>query len=110
MAYIYVLIHLQIGASTDCDKVICCSSKDPPPKDASKVAGIFGDYKCDLPLNTLEILLSHAKTNHPEIEYIFLTGDYPAHDVWRQDRKHNLASAKVRLFFQFQLFFIYLFT
>ena len=25
---------------------------------------------------------------------IFLTGDFPAHDVWRQDRIHNKASSK----------------
>ena len=83
----------QVGSSTDCGKVICCSSKDPPPKNIANTAGTFGDYKCDLPLNTLEILLQHAKNHHPEIEYIFLTGDYPAHDVWRQDRMHNLESA-----------------
>lgn len=47
-----------------------------------------------MPLNTLELLLAHAQKNHPEIKYIFLTGDYPAHDVWRQDRQHNLAAAK----------------
>ena len=41
---------------------------------------MFGDYACDLPKNTLDLILSHAKANHPEIEYIFLTGDYPAHD------------------------------
>ena len=83
----------QIGSSTDCGKFICCSSDDPPPKDASRVAGIYGDYHCDLPLNTLKLLLKHAKETHPEIKYILLTGDYPAHDVWRQDRMHNLNSA-----------------
>ena len=55
---------------------------------------MFGDYACDLPKNTLDLLLSHAKANHPEIEYIFLTGDYPAHDVWRQDRQHNIQSSQ----------------
>ena len=74
--------------------MICCSSKDPPPKNPEKTAGIFGDYKCDLPLKTLDSILDHAKEHHPEIRYIFLTGDYPPHDVWRQDRQHNLASAK----------------
>ena len=55
---------------------------------------MFGDYACDLPKNTLDLILLHAKTNHPEIEYIFLTGDYPAHDVWRQDRQHNILSSQ----------------
>ena len=27
-------------------------------------------------------------------DYILLTGDYPAHDVWSQSRDYNLAHAK----------------
>ncbi len=84
----------QVGSSTECGKVICCTSYNPPPKDASKVAGLYGDYKCDLPLPTLDLILAQAKAVHPDIKYVFLTGDYPAHDVWRQDRAHNLEAAK----------------
>ena len=58
------------------------------------MAGLYGDYHCDLPLNTFNAILRHAKDTHPDIAYIFLTGDYPAHDVWRQDRQHNMQSAK----------------
>jgi sphingomyelin phosphodiesterase len=42
----------------------------------------------------MNLILAQAKSQHPEIEYIFLTGDYPAHDVWKQDREANLLSAK----------------
>ena len=31
---------------------------------------------------------------HRDIDYILLTGDFPAHDIWRQSRKDNLASSK----------------
>ena len=32
---------------------------------------------------------------HRDIDYIFLTGDFPAHDIWRQSRRDNLASSKI---------------
>jgi hypothetical protein len=37
---------------------------------------------------------SNFRDTHPDIEMVFLTGDFPAHDVWRQDKKHNKASSK----------------
>ena len=37
---------------------------------------------------------STFRDTHPDIEMVFLTGDFPAHDVWRQDRIHNKASSK----------------
>ena len=58
------------------------------------MAGRFGDYHCDLPLPTLKAILQDVKSKHLDVDFIFLTGDYPAHDVWRQDRQHNLAAAK----------------
>ena len=32
------------------------------------------------------ICFRQAKESHPDIKYIFLTGDFPAHDIWRQNR------------------------
>ncbi len=90
----HVQLDYAIGASTDCGKAVCCSSSDPPPKESSKVAGLFGDYHCDLPVQTFKVILQDVKEKHPDVDLIFLTGDYPAHDVWRQDREHNLAAAK----------------
>ena len=29
-----------------------------------------------------------------ELDYIMITGDFPAHDVWRQSRQLNLAHTK----------------
>ena len=46
----HVQLDYAVGASTDCGKAVCCSSSDPPPTEASKAAGLFGDYHCDLPL------------------------------------------------------------
>ena len=42
------------------------------------------------------ILVNYSpQARNPEVDYIFLTGDYPAHDVWRQNRTTNLESTKV---------------
>ena len=57
----HVQLDYTIGASNSCGKVICCSSSDPIPTDPTKQAGKFGDYKCDLPLNTLDTILAHAR-------------------------------------------------
>ena len=71
----HVQLDYTVGADTDCGKVVCCSSKDPMPVDPTKKAGIFGDYHCDLPINTLDTLLAHARLvnlNQICINYPFL--------------------------------------
>ena len=37
-------------------------------------------------------MLSNIKETHPDIDYIFITGDFPAHDSWRQNRSGNIES------------------
>jgi hypothetical protein len=44
---------------------------------------------------TMDQMVRSMSTAHPDVDYIFLTGDFPAHDVWRQSRKANTDSAKV---------------
>ena len=57
----HVQLDYTIGRSNNCGKVICCSSEDPVATDPTQKAGKFGDYKCDLPLNTLDTILAHAR-------------------------------------------------
>ena len=39
-------------------------------------------------------MLEHIREQHgPSLEYIMITGDYPAHDVWLQSRQQNLDTA-----------------
>lgn len=37
-------------------------------------------------------MLEHIRTTH-QLDYIMISGDFPAHDVWLQSREHNLATA-----------------
>ncbi|XP_071608797.1 sphingomyelin phosphodiesterase [Heliangelus exortis] len=54
-------------------------------------AGFWGSYgKCDLPLHTLEGLLTHLAPNLSSFSAVYWTGDIPAHDVWQQSRQDQL--------------------
>ena len=59
---------------------------------AFRPAGKLGDYQCDLPIWTYHAILKDIKQKHPNIDYIFVTGDFPAHDSWRQNRTGNIDS------------------
>ena len=47
-----------------------------------------GRHNVSLPFQMLE----HIRTTH-QLDYIMISGDFPAHDVWLQSREHNLATA-----------------
>ena len=40
-------------------------------------------------------MIGEIRKKHDAIDYVILTGDFPAHDVWRQNRTLNLKSAKI---------------
>lgn len=52
-------------------------------------AGYWGDYTCDIPLRTLEMMLGDV-VDTQDLDYIIYTGDSPAHDVWIQSKDRNL--------------------
>lgn len=84
---------VQVGSRTDCGEPICCfpETKATTLSTTSR-AGAVGDYHCDLPSWTFERIMEGIARRHPDIAYVFLTGDFPAHDSWKQDRQGNLAS------------------
>jgi len=49
------------GASNDCGKPLCCRSDSGKTDDPSKMAGKWGDYKCDLNKPTFDTLLAYIK-------------------------------------------------
>jgi len=51
-----------------------------------EVAGKWGSFgHCDIPKRTLSKLLQEAAMQNPDLVYV--TGDFPAHDIWNQTRK-----------------------
>lgn len=41
----------------------------------------FGQYSCDPPTETVRALLSKLSTEHPDLDVVFLTGDYVSHAI-----------------------------
>ncbi|XP_077990260.1 sphingomyelin phosphodiesterase-like [Glandiceps talaboti] len=80
----------KVGAKADCGEPLCCRDNDGSPGPSSQGAGKYGDYRnCDSPKILLENLFDHISSEE-KFDYIFLTGDLPAHDVWNQSRSDQL--------------------
>lgn len=78
------------GTNAHCDVPLCCRSRYGPGD-----AGIWGNYKCDLPEIMLDNLLTHLATNYSaDLDFIFWTGDNPPHDIWMESRESQIASTQ----------------
>ena len=84
-----------MGSAVDCKYPICCLSSLPSISHSGAGAQYWGDYHCDLPPWTLDATLRHIKLHHQDLDYIILTGDLPAHDVWLQTESDNIHSIQV---------------
>eukprot|EP00095_Tigriopus_kingsejongensis_P003756 maker-scaffold911_size81771-snap-gene-0.23 protein:Tk03756 transcript:maker-scaffold911_size81771-snap-gene-0.23-mRNA-1 annotation:"hypothetical protein TcasGA2_TC005858" len=83
------------GTNADCGQPVCCSTNDGFPEDERFAADALGDYRCDLPPWTFDSIVKAIQVENPDLDYIILTGDYPAHDVWRQNRTGNLETTQI---------------
>lgn len=85
-------IHMDIsyeeGANAHCHDPLCCRGIDGFPISAKWAAGKYGSLAyCDTPLATFEALLSNLSTQN--FDWILVTGDLPAHDVYNQTKEDN---------------------
>ncbi|XP_053187707.1 sphingomyelin phosphodiesterase [Scomber japonicus] len=92
-------IHLdqeyENGSSADCKDPLCCRKDSGSPSWRRREAGYWGTYsKCDLPLRTVENLLENVARAGPW-DWVYWTGDIPAHNVWSQTRKQQLSELTV---------------
>merc|ERR1712180_257173 len=96
---VHLDLSYMVGAEAkDCGLPMCCGSTAGGAQTPETAAGHWGDYQCDIPVWTAEHMMKHIKKEHgDEIDYIMVTGDYPAHDVWLQSRDGNLQSARTFL-------------
>ena len=85
-----------IGNEAKCDLPMCCGNTSGVASSPESAAGYWGSYDCDVPHWTFKHILEHIREAHiEELDYILLTGDCPAHDVWLQSKDHNLATARM---------------
>ena len=84
-------IHIDLeyteGLNADCGAPLCCR---PPNNTTRPVAGYWGDEGCDLPLATANSLFEYLADHKDEFDWIYWTGDLPAHNVWSQTRSDQL--------------------
>ncbi|KAM6907520.1 sphingomyelin phosphodiesterase [Xenentodon cancila] len=81
----------EAGTAADCKEPLCCRKDSGFPSWKRKEAGYWGTYsKCDLPLRTVENLLENVARAGPW-DWVYWTGDIPAHNVWSQTRDQQLS-------------------
>ncbi|XP_055851893.1 sphingomyelin phosphodiesterase isoform X2 [Episyrphus balteatus] len=85
----------EVGSLAGCDEPQCCQRYKNTTEGTQKAAGHWGDYRnCDTPWHTLVDSLNQIKKNHPNIDYIYNTGDIVDHTVWMTSREKNSDSLK----------------
>ena len=89
------------GLNANCSEPLCCRPPDSATAPHGRPAGHWGDHNCDLPLCTLDNLLEHLAEKKDEFNWIYWTGDLPAHNIWNQTRSDqlevlNLLSTKLK--------------
>lgn len=83
------------GSAADCKDPLCCRNDSGMPSWRRREAGYWGTYSCcDLPLHTVEHLMEHLGKSGPW-DWVYWTGDIPAHNVWSQTRKQQLSELTV---------------
>lgn len=68
------------GTSNVCGAPLCCRSDSGPAKSNDTRAGKWGDYNCDIPVRTMNSLLSMIKDEiKPDV--VFWGGDSVPHNI-----------------------------
>ncbi|KYQ91360.1 sphingomyelinase [Tieghemostelium lacteum] len=75
-----------VGSDPDCGRPLCC-------RNGTGDAGVWGNYQCDLPFNTVEAIFQHLSTLEDQLDFIIWTGDNPPHNVWDPNSKSNQIAA-----------------
>eukprot|EP00066_Takifugu_rubripes_P006537 XP_003971403.1 PREDICTED: sphingomyelin phosphodiesterase [Takifugu rubripes] len=83
------------GTTADCKEPLCCRKDSGFPSWRRREAGYWGTYgKCDLPLRTVENLLENVAAAGAW-DWVYWTGDIPAHNIWSQTRTQQLSELTV---------------
>ena len=84
-------IHVDLlyteGLTAECGTPLCCR---PPNEPVSPAAGPWGDYYCDVPMATVNELFKHLADIKDQFDYVYWTGDLPAHNIWDQTREDQM--------------------
>lgn len=64
---------------------MCC--RPPHGPGVRKPAGKWGDFQCDVPMILVDNVLQTMKSTSPNMRFVIVTGDTPAHDIWDQNQE-----------------------
>ena len=86
---IHIDFNYETGMSTVCDYPTCCRRVNGEAKSWEESAGAWGDFMCDLPVETAELLFMYIRNMQPDKkpEMIIWTGDNTPHDYWNQTQQ-----------------------
>ena len=96
IADVHVDLTYLAGSPVNCGLPCCCLGSTGLAEEGEQAAGEWGDYTCDIPLQTLEAMMTTVSWE-VDMDYIIYTGDSPAHDVWLQSKDKNLENERTVL-------------
>ena len=89
IADLHVEYDYVVGSSKACAMPVCCRSDSGPAKDENDKAGIWGEYKCDMPERTLSNMLAFIRDEiKPDVA--FWGGDSVGHNLWSITKEGNI--------------------
>jgi sphingomyelin phosphodiesterase len=75
--------HYTVGNNAVCGASVCCRHDQGPPATPAEAAGFWGDFRdCDTPPHGVEDVMDRMREAHPDIDYIYHTGDIVDHGIW----------------------------
>jgi sphingomyelin phosphodiesterase len=82
LADVHMDLYYEAGSNWNCDEVICCRSGSGTPSAPEFEARPTGEYYCDLPYTTLDLMGQYInKEVKPDV--VLWTGDITPHDQWK---------------------------
>lgn len=77
-------LNYAVGADSQCSElnIICCRADVGFPTDPTRQARPTGEYHCDLPYHTIELMGDFINTEIKP-DTVVWTGDITAHDIWK---------------------------
>lgn len=91
----HVDFDYKIGSNADCSFPVCCrdETNGVGPIAQSSLAGKWGSYNCDIPLRTLESMLTYIREEvKPDIAV--WTGDSLTHHIWNNSNEEVINKVK----------------
>jgi len=79
-----------VGGWAVCPEPVCCrTSRGIAPNIADR-AGRWGDYRdCGTPWELVEEIVIRIREAHPDVDYIYYTGDTIDHGHWERSAQGN---------------------